>query len=115
MGAMLGAVKEMNQKRHFSVSAKNGVTALQLTVDSFDKPKIENPSQNFIYIIYIYIFIYIYLYIILYLLPNSNCKNSVNTVIFLLFGNCQLSTVTLSKQYDVNKYHHKNVIRMMAK
>ena len=49
------------------------------------------------------------------MLPNNNCKNSVDTVIFLLFRNCQLSTVTLSKQYDVNKYHHKSVIRMMAK
>ena len=36
-------------------------------------------------------------------------------VIFLLLGNCQLSTVTLSKQHDVNKYYHKSIVRMMAK
>lgn len=113
MGMMLGAVKKRAKNDIFQWNAKNGVTALQLTVDSFDKPKIENPSQIFIYNIYIYI--YIYLYIILYLLQNSNCKNSVNTVIFLLLGNCQLSTVTLSKQHDVNKYYHKSIVRMMAK
>ena len=102
MSTMLGAVKKRAKDDIFSETQKNGVTALQLTVDSFDKPKTENSSQIFIYII-------------LYLLPNSNCKNSVNTVIFLLFGNCQLSTVTLSKQHNVNKYHHKSVVRMMAK
>ena len=90
---MLGAVKKRAKDDIFSETQKNGVTALQLTVDSFDKPKTENSSQIFIYIIYIYI----YLYIILYLLPNSNCKDSVNMAIFLLLGNCQLSTVTLSK------------------
>ena len=61
MGAMLGAVKKRAENGIFQWNAKNGVTALQLTVDSFDKPKIENPSQNFIYIIYIYLYIYIYI------------------------------------------------------
>ena len=41
--------KKKSQNDIFQWNAKNGVTALQLTVDSFDKPKIENPSQIFIY------------------------------------------------------------------
>ena len=63
MSTMLGAVKKRAKDDIFSETQKNGVTALQLTVDSFDKPKTENSSQIFIYNIYIYIYIFIYNFI----------------------------------------------------